>query len=52
MDLQNIDVDKCQRKEKEVIEGVCLSYDMVRGVCPETMGECDAVTGNVDTSST
>jgi hypothetical protein len=42
MDLVNIDPSKCNRDDKEVIEGLCLSYDMVRGICLETMEECVA----------
>lgn len=42
MNLREIDVSLCNRAEKEVIEGVCLSYDMVRHLCIETMKECDA----------
>ena len=42
MDLVNIDPSKCNRDDKEVIEGICLSYDMVRGICLETMEECIA----------
>ncbi len=43
MNLRVIDVSRCERAEKEVIEGICLSYDMVRNLCLETMAECDAV---------
>ena len=43
MNLENIDASKCDRAEKEVIEGLCLSYDMMNGVCLETMQECDAI---------
>lgn len=43
MNLENIDASKCERAEKEVVEGLCLSYDMVNGVCLETMQECVAV---------
>lgn len=43
MNLMNIDTSKCDCEEKEVIEGICLSYDMVRGLCLETMQECVAV---------
>lgn len=43
MNLANIDATKCDREEKEVVEGVCLSYDMIRGICLETMEECDAM---------
>jgi hypothetical protein len=31
------------RAEKEVVEGVCLSYDMLKGVCLETMQDCEAM---------
>lgn len=43
MNLVNIDTSKCDRDDKEVIEGICISYDMVRGICLETMEECVAV---------
>lgn len=42
MELWNIDTSKCDRDDKEVIEGICLSYDMVKGVCLETMKACVA----------
>ena len=41
MNLRNVDPSKCERAEKEVVEGICLSYDMVKGICLETMRECD-----------
>jgi hypothetical protein len=43
MNLISIDTSKCKREEKEVIEGFCLSYDMVKGVCLETMEKCEAM---------
>ena len=43
MNFTHIDTSKCERAEKEVIEGICLSYDMVKGICLETMQECDAI---------
>lgn len=43
MNLQSIDVSKCQRAEKEVCEGLCLSYDLLRCLCLETMGPCVAM---------
>ena len=43
MNFMSIDTSKCKREEKEVVEGFCLSYDMVKGVCLETMEECDAM---------
>ena len=42
MNLRNIDTTTCDRVEKEVVEGICLSYDMVKGICLETMQECEA----------
>ncbi len=42
MNVVNIDTSKCNRDDKEVIEGICLSYDMVKGLCMETMEECVA----------
>ena len=43
MNLSNIDVSKCDRAEKEVVEGLCLSYDMIKEICLETMEECTAM---------
>ena len=43
MNMSNIDFSKCDRDEKEVVEGLCLSYDMLKGVCLETMEECEAI---------
>ena len=42
MNLQCIDVSKCQRPEKKVSEGLCLSYDLLRRLCLETMEPCVA----------
>lgn len=46
MNLTNIDLTTCERAEKEVSEGICLSYDMVKGICLETMQECEAKQDN------
>ena len=43
MNLMNIDAAQCDRKEKEVVEGVCLSFDMMKGICLETMEKCVAM---------
>jgi len=43
MKLISIDTSKCEREEKEVVEGFCLSYDMMKGVCLETMEACEAM---------
>lgn len=48
MNLQCIDVSKCQRPQKKVSEGLCLSYDLLRGLCLETMEPCVAMTGEAD----
>jgi len=46
MNLTSIDVSKCTREEKEVIEGFCLSYDLVRGLCLETLQACEVAADN------
>ena len=43
MNLISIDTSKCKRDEKEVVEGFCLSCDMIKGVCLETMETCEAI---------
>lgn len=43
MDLQHLDVSKCQHPRKHVSEGLCLSYDLLRGLCLETMKPCAAL---------
>jgi len=43
MNLGNIDVNRCKRADKEVVEGICLSFDMVKELCLETMERCIAV---------
>ena len=48
MNLLNIDAAQCERKEKEVVEGVCLSFDMMKGICLETMEECVAMQNEDD----
>lgn len=42
MHNKTIDESRCDRTEKEVIEGLCLSYDLVKGLCLETMEPCVA----------
>jgi len=49
MDVFNFDL--CDLPEKKVIEGLCLSYDMLRCCCLETMETCLAepkASGNSD----
>lgn len=43
MNLMNIDATQCEREEKVIIEGVCLSFDMMKGICLETMEKCVAM---------
>lgn len=43
MNLTNIDSSQCELAEKEVVEGICLSYDMMKGICLETMEKCVAM---------
>ncbi len=40
MDLKGIDVSHCRHPRKQVSEGLCLSYDLLRGLCLETMQPC------------
>jgi len=42
MDMEIFDFALCDLSEKQVIEGLCLSYDILRGCCLETMAECFA----------
>ena len=46
MNAKTIDESKCDRAEKEVIEGLCQSYDLVNDICLETMEPCVAVQEN------
>ena len=48
MKLISIDTSKCKREEREVVEGICLSYDMIKGVCLETMEACKAMPDNAE----
>ena len=48
MKLVSFDTSKCEREEKEVVEGFCLSYDMIKGVCLETMEAREAMPENDD----
>jgi hypothetical protein len=49
MNSRTIDPARCDRAEKEVNEGICLSYDMVKGLCLETMLACTALCESEDT---
>ena len=40
MNIEVFDFDLCDLPQKQVIEGLCLSYDMLRGCCLETMAAC------------
>ena len=48
MELRGIDVGRCQRPDKEVSEGFCLSCDLLRGLCLETMAPCVALLDQVE----
>ncbi|WP_187426693.1 hypothetical protein [Geothermobacter ehrlichii] len=43
MDIAAFDISRCRRPEKKECEGLCLSYDMLRGLCMETSGPCEAL---------
>ena len=38
--MEVFNFDLCDLSEKKVIEGLCLSYDMLRCCCLETMEAC------------
>lgn len=42
MNMGEMVFERCQLEQKKVIEGFCLSYDMIRGVCLENMKPCVA----------
>ena len=43
MNLMTIDESKCDLAEKEIIEGLCMSYDILKGICLETNEACVAI---------
>lgn len=43
MNANSLDVDRCNRPEKEVCEGLCLSYDLLSGLCTDSGSPCDAL---------
>jgi hypothetical protein len=45
MELQGIDISKCSHPRRKINEGLCLSYDLLRGLCLETMEPCVALAG-------
>lgn len=40
MNVETIDFSQCDREEKQLIEGFCLSFDLLRGRCLETLEPC------------
>lgn len=48
MNMEVFDFEKCEMPEKKVIEGLCLSYDMLRCNCLETMETCLAAPEGTD----
>jgi len=43
MNLEAFDESRCQMVEKEIVEGFCLSLDLLRQVCLETGELCLAL---------
>jgi len=33
--------ESCNRQEKEIVAGLCLSFDMLKGICMETSLPCE-----------
>lgn len=48
VDIAAFDISRCRRPEKKECEGLCLSYDMLRGLCMETAGPCEALADEDD----
>ena len=46
MNTNTIDESRCDRAEKEIFEGLCLCYEIIKGVCLETMEPCVALQEN------
>ena len=43
MDLERFDEGRCAFAEKVIIEGICISYDLLREICLETGSRCVAL---------
>ncbi len=43
MNLEAFNEARCVRAEKEVVEGICLSFDLLRQICLETGQRCVAL---------
>jgi len=43
MNLEGFDEARCESTEKVIIEGICLSFDLLRQVCLETGSRCVAL---------
>ena len=43
MNLEGFDEARCDCTEKVIIEGICLSFDLLRQVCLETGHRCVAL---------
>jgi len=43
MNLEGFDEARCECTEKVIIEGICLSFDLLRQVCLETGHRCVAL---------
>jgi len=51
MDVNGFDYDRCILEEKQVVEGLCISYDLLRGLCLETQEVCQAMVDATDAST-
>ncbi len=51
MELKMIDEDKCSLAGRNIVEGLCLSYDVIRDLCLETMQSCPAIAGQDEEQS-
>ncbi|AMV72230.1 hypothetical protein JCM30471_07140 [Desulfuromonas carbonis] len=37
--------ESCKRQEKEIVAGLCLSFDLLKGICMETSLPCEIEAG-------
>ena len=48
MNLEGFDESRCELAEKQIIEGLCLSFDLLRQICLETGESCIALRNQQD----
>ncbi len=51
MKIADFDFSRCHRPEKDVCAGLCLSFDLMRGLCMETADLCVALRDSEEPSA-